>query len=120
VKHGRDPAVRTTETQAAIEALAERGYLTPPQAAALGEGYAFLRRLQWRIRVLHATASQLIEEGAPGLVPLAHRMGIRSRPGRAGAAATLCAHYKATTDRIRQTYDEIVGGAARSSDSGPR
>jgi glutamate-ammonia-ligase adenylyltransferase len=116
VKHGRDPAVRTTETQTAIEALSDRGYLAPSHAAALGEGYAFLRRLQWRIRILHATASQLIEEGAPGLVPLAHRVGIRSRPGDAGVAATLCAHYKATTDRIRSAYDQIVGGEARSGD----
>jgi glutamate-ammonia-ligase adenylyltransferase len=116
VKHGRDPAVRTTETQTAIEALSDRGYLAPSHAAALGEGYAFLRRLQWRIRILHATASQLIEEGAPGLVPLAHRVGIRSRPGDAGVAATLCAHYKATTDRIRSAYEQIVGGEARSGD----
>jgi glutamate-ammonia-ligase adenylyltransferase len=111
VKHGRDPAVRTTETQAAIEALADRGYLSAEPAAALGEGYAFLRKLQWRIRILHATASQLIEEGAPGLVPLAHRMGIRSRPGHPGVGATLCAHYKATTDRIRDAYEQIVVGA---------
>lgn len=118
VKLGRDPAVRTTETQAAIEALLERGYLSAPHAAALGEGYAFLRKLQWRIRILHATASQLIEEGAPGLVPLAHRMGIRGRPGHPGAGATLCAHYKATTDRIRDVYEQIVGGAARSGEGG--
>jgi glutamate-ammonia-ligase adenylyltransferase len=116
VKHGRDPAVRTTETQTAIEALSERGYLAPSHAAALGEGYAFLRKLQWRIRILHATASQLIEEGAPGLVPLAHRVGIRSRPGDAGVAATLGAHYKATTDRIRGAYDQIVGGEARAGE----
>lgn len=112
VKHGRDPAVRTTETQVAIEALADRGYLASSHAAALGEGYAFLRKLQWRIRILHATASQLIEAGAPGLVPLAHRMGIRSRPGHAGAAAALIAHYKAVTDRTRSTYEDIIGGAA--------
>lgn len=118
VKHGRDPAVRTTETQVAVEALSERGYLAASHAAALGEGYAFLRKLQWRIRILHATASQLIEEGAPGLVPLAHRMGIRGRGGHAGAAATLIAHYKATTDRIRYVYDQIVGEEARGGGVG--
>jgi glutamate-ammonia-ligase adenylyltransferase len=109
VRHGRDPAVRTTETQAAIEALADRGYLTAAQAEMLRDGYAFLRRLRWRMRILHPSASQLIEESAPGLVPLARRMGMRSRRGSEDTAA-LCARYKAITDRIRATYEEIVVG----------
>ena len=68
--------MRTTETQAAIEALDAAGHLSRSQAEALREGYAFLRKLQWRIRIVHASASQLIEERAPGLAPLARRMGM--------------------------------------------
>jgi glutamate-ammonia-ligase adenylyltransferase len=109
--HGDSPGVRTTVTAAAIEALAAAGHLTRAQAEALREGYAFLRKLKWRIRVVHASASQLIEERAPGLAPLARRMGIRDRPG-AEAAAALCSRYKAVTERVRAAYEEIIVSAA--------
>lgn len=105
------PAVCTTDTLRAVNALRDTGHLTQTQAEILREGYLYLRKLQWRMRIVHASTSQLIEEGAPGLVPLAHRMGIRSRSG-IGAAAEFCAQYRAISDRIRNIYDEIVLGLA--------
>jgi glutamate-ammonia-ligase adenylyltransferase len=107
MRHGHDPRVRTTETAAAIDALAAIGALSSDQAATLQEGRAFLRRLEQRIRIVHATASQLIEEGAPGLSRLARRMGIRDRPG-AEAAAELLARYREVTERVRGVYEQIV------------
>jgi glutamate-ammonia-ligase adenylyltransferase len=114
ITHGDSPGVRTTDTAAAIEALAAAGHLARGQAEALREGYAFLRKLKWRIRIVHASASQLIEERAPGLAPLARRMGIRDRPG-AEAAAALCSRYKAVTERVRAAYEEIIASAAGSA-----
>lgn len=105
--HGADPRVRTSETGRAIDALEAIGALAPEQAEALREGYRFLRRLEQRIRVVHADASNLLEERAPGLAPLARRMGIRDLP-RGEAAAELVARYREVTARVRAVYDAVV------------
>ncbi|MBK8253942.1 MAG: bifunctional [glutamate--ammonia ligase]-adenylyl-L-tyrosine phosphorylase/[glutamate--ammonia-ligase] adenylyltransferase [Polyangiaceae bacterium] len=107
--NGHDHRVRTTDTSEAIEALFEAGYLSVEHASALREGYTFLRRLQERSRIVHAAASQYLEENAPGLLPLARRMGIRDRTGTM-AAGELIARYRTITDRVRAAYDAIVAG----------
>ncbi len=114
IKHGKDPRVRTTETAVALEALAASGYLDPEQAELLRDGYAFLRKLEQRIRILHASAAHLLEERAPGLLPLARRMGIRDRRG-SEAAAELIARYRAVTERVRATYDAIMAAEMGSA-----
>jgi glutamate-ammonia-ligase adenylyltransferase len=106
--HGKDARVRTTETARALRALERIGALPPKQARALREGYAFLRRLQQRLRVLNDDSSHLIEERAAGLATLARRMGIRESPSSA-AAARLMDKYRAVTERVRRTYEAIVG-----------
>jgi glutamate-ammonia-ligase adenylyltransferase len=111
MRHGADPGVRTTDTGLAIEALARGGYLSAEHADALREAYAFLRRLQERSRIVHAAASQYLEENAPGLAPLARRMGIRDRTGTL-AAGELIARYRSVTDRVRATYEAIVAQEA--------
>ncbi len=108
--HGADLRVRTTETSLAIEALASAGYLAPERAAALREGHAFLRKLQGRIRIVHADASSLVEETAPGLLPLARRMGIRDRRGVL-AAGELLARYREVTTRVRRVYESTLKGS---------
>jgi len=109
LEHGEDPRVRTPETPVAIEALAAAGYLPAEQAETLRDGYAFLRKLEQRIRILHATPAQLLEEHAPGLFPLARRMGIRDRRG-SEAGAELVARYGEVTERVRATYEALVTG----------
>jgi glutamate-ammonia-ligase adenylyltransferase len=73
----------------------------------LREGYAFLRRLEQRLRVQHGTSAQLVEEGAPGLVPLARGMGIRGGP-RASASEALLERYTAITREVRAAYLAIL------------
>lgn len=111
LEHGKDPRVRTPETAIAVEALTAAGYLAADQAETLREGYAFLRKLEQRIRILHATPAQLVEENAPGLFPLARRMGIRDRRGRE-AGAELLARYREVTEAVRATFEAITGGGA--------
>ena len=111
IEHGRDRRVRTTETAVAIDALAAAGYLAPEHAETLRDGYAFLRKLEQRIRILHATPAQLLEENAPGLLPLARRVGIRDRRG-SEAGAELIARYREVTEQVRATYESIVTGRA--------
>jgi glutamate-ammonia-ligase adenylyltransferase len=105
---GRDPRVRTTDTETALAALEACGYIDPTLAAPLREGYRFLRRLEQRLRVLHGTGAQLLEEGAEGLVLLARRMGMRDGP-RGSAADALVAHYRAVTRDVRTAYLAVLG-----------
>jgi len=108
MKHGADPAVRTGDTELALQALESAGYLDPGPAASLREGYHLLRRLEQRLRVLHGTSTQWIEEGAPGLLPLARRMGMRDGPWGTAADALL-SQYRAVTEDVRGAYLTVIG-----------
>jgi glutamate-ammonia-ligase adenylyltransferase len=110
MKHGADLRVRTTETEVALSALEGAGYLDAAQASVLREGYQLLRRLEQRLRVLHGTSTQWIEEGAPGLPPLARRMGMRDGPWGTAEGALL-ARYRASTDDVRSAYLAVIGEA---------
>jgi glutamate-ammonia-ligase adenylyltransferase len=106
--HGQDPRVRTTETEVAISALETCGHLDASLAEALRDGWRFLRRLEQRVRISHGTSVNLLEEGAPGLVPLARRMGMRDGP-RARADQTLLERYAAVTTDVRTAYLRVLG-----------
>ncbi len=108
MKCGKDPRVRTPDTEAALDALETCGYLDAGVAAALREGYRTLRRMEQRLRVLHGTSSHFIEEGAPGLALLARRMGMRDGP-RGSATAMLLARYAQITRDVRAAYLAILG-----------
>jgi glutamate-ammonia-ligase adenylyltransferase len=108
MKYGRDPRVRTPETEAALSALEGCGYLDPALATPLREGYAFLRRLEQRLRVLHGAGAQLIEDGAPGLPPLARRMGMRDEQ-RITADGALLTRYREVTEDVRAAYLAVLG-----------
>ena len=108
MKHGADRRVRTTETRTALSALEVCGYLDPALATPMREGYRFLRRLEQRLRVLHGTSAQWLEEGAPGLSPLARRMGMRDGP-RGSAADGLLARYVTVTEDVRAAYLAVLG-----------
>ena len=108
MKYGADPRVRTADTEAALSALETCGYLEPQLAAALREGYRLLRRLEQRLRVLHGTSAQLIEEGAPGLALLARRMGMRDGP-RGSASDALLTRFAEVTRDVRAAYLAVLG-----------
>ncbi|WP_437612874.1 bifunctional [glutamate--ammonia ligase]-adenylyl-L-tyrosine phosphorylase/[glutamate--ammonia-ligase] adenylyltransferase [Sorangium sp. So ce834] len=119
IRHGADPRVRTSETLAAIDALTSAGHLSAAHAEIFRDGHAFLRKLEQRIRIVHADASQLLQENAPGVPLLARRTGIRGRTG-AEAAKELLARYGAITERVRRAYEAIVarGAAPRAAPGG--
>lgn len=108
MKHGLDRRVRTPETEKALSALETCGYLDPALAASLREGYGFLRRIEQRLRILHGASAQLIEEGAPGLPPLARRMGMRDGP-QGSAAGSLLSRYREVTEDVRAAYLAVLG-----------
>jgi [glutamine synthetase] adenylyltransferase / [glutamine synthetase]-adenylyl-L-tyrosine phosphorylase len=108
MRHGHDPRVRTTDTETALAALETCGYLDVQTAAVFREGYALLRRLEQALRVVHGTSASLIEEGAPGMLALARRMGFRD--GREGTAAeALLERYRAVSRDVRAAYLTVLG-----------
>jgi len=111
MKHGTDTRVRTSDTELALSALETAGYLDPGPAGALREGYQLLRRLEQRLRVLHGTSTQWIEEGAPGVLPLARRMGMRDGPWGTASEALL-ARYRTVTDDVRAAYLAVIGAGS--------
>jgi glutamate-ammonia-ligase adenylyltransferase len=115
MKYGRDTRVRTTDTEAALGALETCGYLEPQLAAPLRDGYRVLRRMEQRLRVLHGTSAQLIEEGALGMALLARRMGMRDGP-RGTASEALVARYLEVTRDVRAAYLAVLG---IEDDNGP-
>ncbi|HEY2514280.1 MAG TPA: bifunctional [glutamate--ammonia ligase]-adenylyl-L-tyrosine phosphorylase/[glutamate--ammonia-ligase] adenylyltransferase [Polyangiaceae bacterium] len=108
MKYGGDPRVRTTDTESALGALEACGYLDAALAAQLREGYRLLRRMEQRLRVLHGTSAQLIEEGAPGMALLARRMGMRDGP-RGTASEALVGRYQEVTRDVRVAYLAVLG-----------
>jgi glutamate-ammonia-ligase adenylyltransferase len=108
MKWGRDPRVRTTDTETALSALEACGYLDPHLAAPLRDGYRVLRRMEQRLRVLHGASVQLIEEGAPGMALFARRMGMRDGP-RGTASEALIARYLEITRDVRAAYLSVLG-----------
>jgi glutamate-ammonia-ligase adenylyltransferase len=108
MRSGRDPSVRTGETESAIAALESCGALDSATADTLREGWRFLRRLEQRLRISHGSSATLLEEGAPGLAVLARRMGMRETP-RGTAEEVLLARYVATTRDVRAAYLRVLG-----------
>jgi glutamate-ammonia-ligase adenylyltransferase len=115
MRHGHDPRVRTTETEVALSALETCGHLDASLAEALRDGWGFLRRLEQRLRISHGTSVSLLEEGAPGLVTLARRMGMRDGP-RARADHTLLERYVAVTSDVRTAYLRVLGLKSDAAD----
>jgi glutamate-ammonia-ligase adenylyltransferase len=113
MKCGRDPAVRTTETETALTALESGGYLDATDADALREGWHFLRQLERRMRIAHGTRATLIEKGAPGLTVLARSLGMHDLH-RARAEEALLERYQATTSEVRAAYLRVLGLAPRA------
>jgi glutamate-ammonia-ligase adenylyltransferase len=110
MKYGRDPRVRTTDTESAIGALEACGYLDGYLAAVFREGYAMLRRLEQALRVVHGTSASLIEEGAPGLPALARRMGFRDDSATSRTASeALLDRYREVTRDVRVAYLTVLG-----------
>lgn len=107
MKHGKDPRIRTPDTGEGLEVLASCGYLPRSEYETLREAYTFLRRLEQRIHVLHATSATVIDVRAPGLGQLARRMGIYDSARRSGVDELL-ERYRDVTEAVRASYQRVL------------
>jgi glutamate-ammonia-ligase adenylyltransferase len=103
--------VRPSETPQAIEGLRLAGALSGEHAATLSEAYAFLRRLELKVRIVRVDGAHLFDERSHAMGPLARRMGMRDHPQRSAAQALVDA-YVETTSRVRAVFDEVFGATS--------
>ena len=108
MRYGADPRVRATETEVALSALETCAYIEAPLAETLRDAWRFLRRLEQRLRISHGASISLLQEGAPGLMTLARRMGMRAGP-RARADELLLERYTTVTLEVRAAYLRVLG-----------
>jgi glutamate-ammonia-ligase adenylyltransferase len=124
MRHGRDPRVRTADTALALDALVTAGYLPRAEYETFRDAYAFLRRLEQRIHVLHATSATVIDARSPGLAQLARRMGMHDS-ARRSALEELLDQYQEVTTAVRAAYERVLGirdlgGTSSAAASPPR
>ena len=92
MRHGARPARAHDRDRGRARGARDCGYLDAALADDAARGLAFLRRLEQRLRVLHGTSVELLEEGAPGPRDAGAADGDArraARPGRRGAARAL-------------------------------
>jgi glutamate-ammonia-ligase adenylyltransferase len=79
LEHGvHRPELRQTNTWQALTALRRVGILDVGEYTDLSEGYAFLLRVQNRLRIVHNRAIDLLPEESAEIDKLARRLGIES------------------------------------------
>lgn len=107
---GRDPALRTGDTRAALRALAAAGRIDAGEAAALCEAYVALRTAEHRV--------QMIDDRQTHSLPVGEALDRVARlDGRADGAALL-AYLQPHVSRVAEIFDRLAapGAAALSAD----
>ena len=95
-------ALRTTGTEAALEAAALTGVAPPGDVALLAQGYRFLRKIEHRLRVVNDQPIQRLPEARGELDKLARRSGFPE-------GAVLLEHVTRWQHDIRASYLRVLG-----------
>jgi [glutamine synthetase] adenylyltransferase / [glutamine synthetase]-adenylyl-L-tyrosine phosphorylase len=107
------PSLRVRGTAAALAALRDEGILLPDVAAALADSYAFLRKLENRLRIVNDRSIAEITDLVRDVDKLARRCGYHGEsPG-----ARLLGDYRAHTDSVRALYGRYLPAANLQSSS---
>ncbi|HSP77329.1 MAG TPA: bifunctional [glutamate--ammonia ligase]-adenylyl-L-tyrosine phosphorylase/[glutamate--ammonia-ligase] adenylyltransferase, partial [Myxococcaceae bacterium] len=103
--HGREhPQVRETNTLLALEGLLLEGCISPEDAETLRQGYLFLRRVENRLRLVHASSLAHMPTSGRPLALLARRLGVLGpEPGE-----TFLVDYRASAVRVRDVYARVL------------
>lgn len=104
------PELRTPNTIVALKEIRSAGLLSEADSETLLSGYKFLRRLENRLRIIHDYSSNDLSGPRNYLNKLARRLGydpVLKNPG-----AAMISDYEATTGKVRDCYDRILGDQA--------
>lgn len=98
---GRDNSLRVRGTRAALDALADGGWITADNAAMLGEAYDRLRMIEHRLQMVNDRQTHALPEGE-ALDNVARLDGLAD-------GAALVAELTALTNRTARIYEELIG-----------
>jgi [glutamine synthetase] adenylyltransferase / [glutamine synthetase]-adenylyl-L-tyrosine phosphorylase len=111
IQHGHEhPQLRTPATLAALEALAQAGFLSRRAFARLRTAYLFLRRLIEAMRMVKGDARDLVlpDLGSPQFAFLARRMGYRERDFGSGSER-LARHIRLEMTAVQELFSSRFG-----------
>jgi glutamate-ammonia-ligase adenylyltransferase len=109
LKHGREhPGVLKPNVWDALDAIEAAGLLPPAEAAALRDGYSFLRRVEARLRIVTDRPLNEVPEDADGREKLARRLGFE-------AAGPFADELARVTAEVRRLFRAVTGRERSSS-----
>ncbi|HWH42080.1 MAG TPA: bifunctional [glutamate--ammonia ligase]-adenylyl-L-tyrosine phosphorylase/[glutamate--ammonia-ligase] adenylyltransferase [Usitatibacter sp.] len=108
VRGGRDAALRTTSTRAALRAIAERGLVERERVAALEQAYAFLRRLEHRLQYYDDQQTQALPRSPQHQALIAEAMDF---PDYAALMAELDRHRAVVQQAFEALFASTPGDA---------
>ncbi|OWK41710.1 bifunctional [glutamate--ammonia ligase]-adenylyl-L-tyrosine phosphorylase/[glutamate--ammonia-ligase] adenylyltransferase [Fimbriiglobus ruber] len=108
LKYGREhPEILRPNLWDALDAIAAAGLLPRDEAAALREGYSFLRMVEARLRIVTDRPLTEIPESAEDREKLARRLGFDAQGGKSAADRFAEAHARVAAD-VRRLYRTIT------------
>lgn len=109
---GHEPSVQVQGTWRALSRLESRGLVNAREARQLGEGYAFLRRLEHRVQWATGLQTHVLPADRDALTRLGRTLGhADERP--------LLAELTSIRERIQELFDSIVPGRRPSERLSP-
>jgi glutamate-ammonia-ligase adenylyltransferase len=107
MRYGDDPAVRLSNTRAALRALREGGYVNDDDAHVLEAGRAFFRSVGQALALLDETAEPLVFEGGRPADRSARRQHLRARDGER-ADQVLFSEWRRNGEAVRAVFERII------------
>ncbi|HWP64619.1 MAG TPA: bifunctional [glutamate--ammonia ligase]-adenylyl-L-tyrosine phosphorylase/[glutamate--ammonia-ligase] adenylyltransferase [Candidatus Limnocylindria bacterium] len=104
---GKDARLRVRSTMAALDVLAQAGYVPAAQAAELGQAYRFLRDVEHKIQIVRQRQTQRLPVDAGERLTLARRLGYRGPEAVAEFEAALARH----TAAVHASFERLFYGA---------
>lgn len=101
------PPLRQANTEQALKTLMKFKKLSASDGGALLVAYAFLRRLENRVRIVHGLSAHNLPQKPGALRKLALRAGFSDAEG-ATAEAALMDQYAAATQKVRDIMQRVI------------
>ena len=104
----RKPAVRQSNTLAALEALAAEECLSHDDGEFFRDSYRLLRKIESRLRLMNSTARDQLPDDPTELAKLAHLLGYRKTD-------RLLAEFEQAMREIRRRFDRVFDEAGAAT-----
>ena len=112
IRGGREPALQTRSTRAALSQLSPLGIVTPARVDALQTAYAFLRNLEHRLQYLDDQQTQLLPANDEDRQRIAEAMNLADWPA---FIAALNRHRQIVTTE----FEALFAGAVKEMSTDP-